>query len=154
MVKDDGTKEAVKMADGNGKYGIWDKQNNEFSRFFGGPYDSREAALEDDLLYESLWTQYVDGNGGNDEVPVQERKREAYGMSVEQLLDFFDYEVRQAEPPHTVFNVDEGVYVDADQDLVWVTPDGMYDHPASGATLTPDEFRDRRLEPLYGPGQE
>lgn len=57
------------------------------------------------------------------------------GLSDEGLLQAAGLELRAAEPPHTVFDVDEGFYMDGQGTLYWVTQDGIWEHPESGGIL-------------------
>lgn len=105
--------------------GLWDPARGRFMDCDRPPDTDRGRAVADG----AAWLRdLIDAGGG-----LPDRRRLLDAMSDEDLLQAFGLELRAAEPPHTVFNVDEGFYMDRPGTLYWVTPDGIWEHRESGA---------------------
>lgn len=105
--------------------GLWDPVRGRFMDCDRPPDTDRGRAVADG----AAWLRdLIDAGGG-----LPERRRLLDAMSDGDLLQAFGLELRAAEPPHTVFNVDEGFYMDGPGTLYWVTQDGIWEHPESGA---------------------
>lgn len=129
------------------RWGIWDKRKGRFVD--PGPYDTEEDAMAG-FASDVLWDQCRNIDSGDDERPTDPAELDPLD-----LFRIFDdkYQPQPVYPPHTLFGLDMGVYVNANGDLYLVTPDNVFLYRNSGLVLTAGEASciRSRLRLVYGP---